>query len=111
MGRLILPDINKNSCSGSRPQKKEEIIMKSFEYTVTDPVGIHARPAGLLVKEAKQYGAAITITKDGKSADAKKLMMLMGLGVKKDDTVTVSVEGEDEDAVVAKIEEFFKNNL
>jgi phosphocarrier protein len=85
--------------------------MKSFEYTVTDPVGIHARPAGLLVKEAKQYGASITITKDGKSADAKKLMMLMGLGVKKDDTVTVSVEGEDEDAVVAKIEEFFKNNL
>jgi phosphocarrier protein len=85
--------------------------MKSFEYTVTDPVGIHARPAGLLVKEAKQYGAAITITKDGKSADAKKLMMLMGLGVKKDDTVTVSAEGEDEDAVAAKIEEFFKNNL
>jgi phosphocarrier protein len=91
--------------------KKEEITMKTFDYTITDPVGIHARPAGLLVKEAKQYDSVITVTKDGKSADAKKLMVLMSLGVKKDDTVTVSVEGGDEEAVAAKIEEFFKNNL
>lgn len=85
--------------------------MKTFEYTITDPVGIHARPAGLLVKEAKEYDCAITITKDGKSVDAKKLMMLMGLGVKKGDTVTVSVEGAEEETVAAKLEEFFKNNL
>jgi phosphocarrier protein len=85
--------------------------MKTFDYKITDPVGIHARPAGLLVKEAKQYDSVITVTKDGKSADAKKLMVLMSLGVKQDDTVTVSVEGGDEEAVAAKIEEFFKNNL
>ena len=70
--------------------------MKSFEYTITDEVGIHARPAGLLVKE---------------SAEAKKLMALMGLGVKKGDTVTVTVEGGDEETAAIKIEEFFKNNL
>lgn len=85
--------------------------MKSFEYTVTDPVGIHARPAGNLAKEAKQYDAVIKITKDGKSAEAKKLMALMALGVKQGDTVTVSVEGADEDAICAKMEEFFKANL
>lgn len=85
--------------------------MKSFNYTITDPVGIHARPAGLLVKEAKQYDSTITITKDGKSADAKKLMALMSLGVKQGDTVEVSVEGGDEGTVAAKMEEFFKNNL
>ena len=85
--------------------------MKSFDYVITDEVGIHARPAGLLVKEAKSYDSVIRITKDGKSAEAKKLMALMGLGVKKGDTVTVSVEGGDEDAVAAKMEEFFKNNL
>ena len=67
--------------------------MRTFEYTITDEVGIHARPAGLLVKEAK------------------KLMALMGLGVKKGDTVTVSVEGGDEDTVAAKMEKFFRNNL
>ena len=85
--------------------------MRSFEYTITDEVGIHARLAGILVKEAKSYDSVIKVTKDGKSAEAKKLMALMGLGVKKGDTVTVSVEGGDEDAVAAKMEEFFKNNL
>ena len=85
--------------------------MRSFEYTITDEVGIHARPAGILVKEAKSYDSVIKVTKDGKSAEAKKLMALMGLGVKKGDTVTVSVEGGDEDAVAAKMEEFFRNNL
>ena len=85
--------------------------MKSFNYTITDPVGIHARPAGLLVKEAKQYDSTITITKDGKSADAKKLMALMSLGVKQGDSVEVSVEGGDEGTVAANMEGFFKNNL
>ena len=85
--------------------------MRTFEYTITDEVGIHARPAGLLVKEAKNYDSVIKVTKDGKSAEAKKLMALMGLGVQKGDTVTVSVEGGDEDTVAAKMEEFFRNNL
>lgn len=85
--------------------------MKSFEYTITDPVGIHARPAGNLAKEAKKYDSVIKITKDGKSVEAKKLMMLMGLGVKQGDTVTVSVEGGDEEATAAQMEAFFKENL
>ena len=85
--------------------------MRTFEYTITDEVGIHARPAGLLVKEAKNYDSVIKVTKDGKSAEAKKLMALMGLGVKKGDTVTVSVEGGDEDTVAAKMEKYFRNNL
>ena len=86
--------------------------MKSFEYTITDPVGIHARPAGILAKEAKQYESVIKIVnKDGKAAEAKKLMALMGLGIKQVDTVTVTVEGGDEEAIAAKIEEFFKENL
>ena len=85
--------------------------MKTFDYTIKDELGIHARPAGLLVKEVKKYDTVIKVTKDGKSVEAKKLMALMGLGVKKGDTVTVSVEGNDEEAVAAKMEEFFKNNL
>ena len=63
------------------------------------------------MKEAKKYDSVITVTKDGKSVEAKKLMALMGLGVKKGDTVTVSVEGQDEEAAASKMEEFFKNNL
>lgn len=83
--------------------------MKSFDYTITDPVGIHARPAGILVKEIKNYaGVAVSVTKGDKTVNALKLMALMGMGIKQGDTVTVSVEGENEEDVAAKIEEFFK---
>ena len=58
--------------------------MKSFEYTVKDELGIHARPAGMLVKEAKKYESKITITKEGKTVDVTKLMMLMSLAVNAD---------------------------
>ena len=86
--------------------------MKSFEYVITDPVGIHARPAGLLVKEIKSYaGSAVTISKGEKSVNALKLMALMQMGIKQGDTVKVTVEGGDEEAVAAAIEAFFKANL
>ncbi|MBR6088476.1 MAG: HPr family phosphocarrier protein [Anaerolineaceae bacterium] len=85
--------------------------MKSFEYTITDPVGLHARPAGVLVKEVKKYASTITITKGEKTVDARKLMAIMGMGVKQGDTVTVTVDGADEDTAFAAIEEFFKANF
>ena len=86
--------------------------MKTFEYTITDPVGIHARPAGNLVKEIKKLtDVTVTITKGEKSVDARKLMALMGLGVKQGETVTVSVEGAEEESVAADLEKYFKENL
>jgi phosphocarrier protein len=86
--------------------------MKSFDYTITDEIGIHARPAGLLVKEAKNFESTITLsTAAGKSADVRKLMALMALAVKKGDTVTISADGADEDAAIAGMETFFKENL
>ncbi len=85
--------------------------MKSFEYTIKDEVGIHARPAGLLVKEAKKYQSTINIVKNGKAAGAAKLMALMGLGVKCGDTVQVTVEGPDEDAAFDGIKAFIEANL
>ena len=85
--------------------------MKSFEYTITDEVGIHARPAGILAKKVKEFQSVVTISKDGKSAEAKKLMAVMGLGVKKGQTVTVTVEGADEETAVVEMEKFFKENL
>lgn len=85
--------------------------MKSFDYTITDEIGIHARPAGILAKKAKEYASRITITKGGKTAEAQKLMAVMSLGVKKGETVTVSAEGEDEEKALADMETFFKENL
>lgn len=85
--------------------------MRSFTYTITDPVGIHARPAGLLVKQAKTYESEITIGKDGKEVNALKLMALMGLCVKKGDTVTVKAEGADEEKAAAELEAWMRANL
>lgn len=86
--------------------------MKQFQYTVTDPMGIHARPAGLLAKAAKPLNSLITITKeDGKSANAAKLMAVMTLAIKAGSTVTVTVEGGDEEANAATVEAFFRENL
>lgn len=86
--------------------------MKKFEYTITDPVGIHARPAGLLVKAAKALDSTVTIEKvGGKSATATKLMAVMGLGIKQGDTVSVTVEGGNEEANAAAMEQFFKENV
>ncbi len=85
--------------------------MKQFTYVITDEIGIHARPAGLLVKEAKKYQSTITITCNGKSAAASKLMAVMGMGVKHADTVEVSVEGPDEDTAFEQMQKFFRENL
>ena len=85
--------------------------MKSFEYTIKDELGIHARPAGILVKEAKNYESKIKITKGQKTAEATRLMAIMGMAVKNGDTVTVSIEGPDEDQAFEGIKAFFESNL
>ena len=85
--------------------------MKEFEYTVQDQLGIHARPAGLLVKAAKQAASQVKIEANGKSANAKKLMALMSLGVKKGQEVKVTVEGPDEEEAAGLLEQFFRENL
>ena len=74
-------------------------------------MGIHARPAGLLAKTAKDYSSEIIVEKSGRTANALKLMQLMSLGVKQGDTVTVTVNGDDEESAVKAMEEFFSSNL
>ena len=85
--------------------------MKEFQYTVKDACGIHARPAGRLVKTVKGFASSATLEKDGKSCDMRKLMALMGMGVKQGDTVTVKVEGDDEEAAAAAIQKFLTENV
>ena len=86
--------------------------MKSFNYVITDEVGIHARPAGILVKEVKKYeGTKVTISRGDKKAEATKLMAVMGMGVKCGEEVTVTIEGGDEDAAFEGIKAFFEANF
>lgn len=85
--------------------------MKEFSYTITDPQGVHARPAGVLVKEAAKYESSITVEKDGKSGDMKRIFAVMGLGVKCGETITVKVDGSDEAEAAEAVESFLKQNL
>ena len=86
--------------------------MKQFEYTIKDPLGIHARPAGLLAKVAKGFGdTAVTVTKEGTTVKASQLMKLMGLGVKNGDTITVAAEGPAEDEAIEAVKKFVEETL
>ncbi len=85
--------------------------MKEFQYTIKDELGIHARPAGQLVKVAAGFACNIQVTGPTKKADAKRIMAVMQLGVKQGHTVTVTCDGADEDAAAAALETFFKENL
>ena len=86
--------------------------MKQFEYTITDPLGIHARPAGLLAKTAKTFAdTTVTVAKNGTAVKASQLMKLMSLGIKAGDVVTVAADGPSEDAAIAAMQAFFQDNL
>ena len=85
--------------------------MKEFSYVLTDENGIHARPAGMLVKEAGKFQSTIKVTKGEKSADVKRLFALMGLAAKKGDKLDFKVEGDDEDNASQALREFLEQNL
>ena len=85
--------------------------MIQFQYTITDPNGLHARPAGLLVKEAQKFSSAVKLTRGEKCADLKRLFAVMGMGVKCGETVEVTVDGADEAQAAQILEQFFRENF
>ena len=85
--------------------------MKQFNYTINDPLGIHARPAGLLAKEAKKFASVCTTTKGEQTKKLTQLMMLTSMGIKQGDAVTIQAEGADEDAAIEALKAFFEANL
>lgn len=85
--------------------------MKEFEFVVTDPQGIHARPAGLLVKEAKKFESNISVFTGARKGDLKKIFTVMALGVKQGEAIKVQVEGADEEQAASAVEAFLKENF
>lgn len=84
--------------------------MKAFTYTIQDPVGIHARPAGLLAKKAAEFSSTITVCKGEKSADTRRLMALMALGIQHGDTIRIEVEGADEEKAAQAMQAFMQEH-
>lgn len=85
--------------------------MREFKYVITDPEGIHARPAGELVKAAKGFQCEIRLEKDGKSGDCKRIFGIMGLAVKQNQEVKLTFSGSDEDAAFETVSKFMQDNL
>ena len=85
--------------------------MKSFQYTIKDPAGLHTRPVGKIVNEIKKYSSQviIKITED-KFADARKLLEIMKLNIKSNTEINIIVNGSDEDMVVQNLKLFFEEN-
>lgn len=85
--------------------------MKELKYVITDPMGIHARPAGLLVKEVAKYKCDIKLTSGTRTVNAKGIMGIMSLGIKKDQEVTFAFDGEDEETAYEAVKGFMQENL
>lgn len=85
--------------------------MQTFNHTITDKLGIHARPAGLLVQKIKEYKSTVTIMANGKSTVVKGVLGLMTLGAKQGTELTVTVEGPDEEVAAAGLKEFLAAKL
>lgn len=87
------------------------MLMKTLTCTIKDKMGLHARPAGMLVKKAKEFKSEIIIEKDGKSVNATKLMAVMGMNIKCGETVNITISGADEEAAAIALDIFIKENL
>lgn len=85
--------------------------MQSFSYTITDELGIHARPAGLLAKTAVKFTCGVQLIAPSKTVDAKRIMAVMSAGVKQGDSVTIECSGDDETAACEALKAFFESTL
>jgi phosphocarrier protein len=85
--------------------------MEQFQYTIVDDLGIHARPAGLLVRLAMSYRSELKIARNDKQASLKKIFTVMGMNVKCGDTVTICASGEDELQAISALHDFFCQHL
>lgn len=85
--------------------------MREFTYMIKNPLGIHARSAGLIVKKANEFNSRIILSCNEKSVDLKKVMAVMAMEITKNQTVTVICEGSDEEMAASELEELFRTNL
>ncbi|MDR2601602.1 MAG: HPr family phosphocarrier protein [Spirochaetaceae bacterium] len=85
--------------------------MKQFEYTIVDPNGIHARPAGTLAAKIQEFESAVSLSCGDRRADGKKLIAIMKMRVKKGEKLTITAEGPDEDVAIEAVKEFISANL
>ncbi len=85
--------------------------MTSFTHTIADPLGIHARPAALLVKTASAFRSSIILRHGDREISAKKMIALMSLGLKQGDKLEIRIEGEDEEQAGQAMKKILEEQL
>lgn len=85
--------------------------MKQFSYTITCPAGLHVRPTNALAREASRFSSAVSICRDGSIVHLSDMKGILALRIRCGDSVRVMVEGRDEEAAVAAIQNYFVSNL
>ena len=82
--------------------------MKEITVTVVDPVGLHARPATIAVNAASNCKSEVNVSYKGRSVNMKSIMGVMSLGIPTQSEITISFNGEDEDAAAESIENILR---
>ena len=82
--------------------------MAQKKVTISNPSGLHARPAALLVKEAGKFTSKVQLVKEEKEVDAKSLLGVMSLAAKQNDEIIVQAEGEDAEEAVNHLAQFIE---
>lgn len=81
-----------------------------IKVIIKDPVGLHARPASVMVQEANKFESEISISAGEKNGNLKSIMSVMALGVKTGEEITISAEGSDAEAALAAIKTALETN-
>jgi Phosphotransferase System HPr (HPr) Family len=85
--------------------------MLTKTFTIKNKVGLHARPASVLVQTANKFKSDIKIEKDGRIVSAKSILGVLSLGAEKGSTIVVTVDGVDEEEALKTIEDLVNNNF
>lgn len=85
--------------------------MYKAEAVIKNETGLHARPAGLFIKEASKFKSDIKVIKEGKEYVAKSILGILSMGAFKGDTITIVAEGNDEEQAVKALVELIDSGL
>ncbi len=83
--------------------------MPDKDVTLTNDVGLHARPAALFSKMAAGFSSEVTVSKGDRSANAKSIMSVLKLDVKKGDNISIATDGDDGDDALAELVKFIES--
>lgn len=79
--------------------------------TVNLPLGLHARPANAFIKKASQFNSVIKLYKENKEADAKRLLSVLSLGIRHEESIDITAEGKDEKEAIKALQEMIESNF